>query len=103
MMTEELRPSKAEKEFLTLAYNRFYDIFEEEFNETKCIQQIDFLKNNTIQYAVISQFFISYFLNKSDFVNNILVPDFYNITLYSNGDLLVHYAPFFDSFFNSIL
>jgi len=28
-MTEELRPNKAEKEFLTLAYNRFYDIFEE--------------------------------------------------------------------------
>lgn len=28
-MTEELRPNRAEKEFLTLAYNRFYDIFEE--------------------------------------------------------------------------
>jgi len=28
-MTEEIRPNKAEKEFLTLAYNRFYDIFEE--------------------------------------------------------------------------
>jgi len=28
-MTEETRPNKAEKEFLTLAYNRFYDIFEE--------------------------------------------------------------------------
>jgi hypothetical protein len=29
MMTENLRPNKAEREFLTLAYNRFYDIFEE--------------------------------------------------------------------------
>ena len=28
-MTEELRPNRAEKEFLTLAYNRFYDIYEE--------------------------------------------------------------------------
>ena len=28
-MTEKIRPNKAEKEFLTLAYNRFYDIFEE--------------------------------------------------------------------------
>ena len=28
-MTENLRPNKAEREFLTLAYNRFYDIFEE--------------------------------------------------------------------------
>ncbi|MFX1259217.1 MAG: hypothetical protein ACFFAN_15290 [Promethearchaeota archaeon] len=74
----------------------FYDIFEANFNQTKCIEQIGFLKNETIQYAVISQFFISYFLNKSDFVNNVLVPDFYNITLYSNGDLTVYYAPFFD-------
>lgn len=28
-MENELRPNKAELEFLTLAYNRFYDIFEE--------------------------------------------------------------------------
>ena len=28
-MPEELRPSEAEKAFLTLAYNRFYDIYEE--------------------------------------------------------------------------
>jgi len=28
-MTQELRPNKAEKEFLNLAYNRFYDIYEE--------------------------------------------------------------------------
>ncbi len=25
----ELRPSKAEREFLTLAYNRFYDLYDE--------------------------------------------------------------------------
>jgi len=29
MMNKELRPTEAELEFLTLAYNRFYDIFEE--------------------------------------------------------------------------
>lgn len=28
-MVEKIRPNEAEKEFLTLAYNRFYDIFEE--------------------------------------------------------------------------
>ena len=28
-MSENLRPNKAEKKFLNLAYNRFYDIFEE--------------------------------------------------------------------------
>lgn len=28
-MTEELRPNDSEKEFLNLAYNRFYDIYEE--------------------------------------------------------------------------
>jgi len=74
----------------------FYDIFEVEYNETKCIEQIGYLKNKTIQYAVISQFFISYYLNKSDFTNNFLIPNFYNVTLYQYGDLSVHYAPFFD-------
>lgn len=33
-MTEELGPNKAEKEFLTLAYNKFYDIFEEVMNDS---------------------------------------------------------------------
>jgi len=28
-MNKNLRPNKAEKEFLQLAYNKFYDIFEE--------------------------------------------------------------------------
>ncbi|MFX1350563.1 MAG: hypothetical protein ACFE92_17970, partial [Promethearchaeota archaeon] len=74
----------------------FYDIFEEDFNETQCIEQIEYLKNNTIQYALISQFFISYYLNKSDFVNNILLPEFYNITLFDHEGLSVHYAPYFD-------
>jgi len=83
----------------TITYVRqyfFYDIFKAEFNETQCIKQIGFLKNNTIQYAVISQFFISYYLNKSDFVNTILVTNFYNVSLYHNGDLTVYYAPYFD-------
>ena len=74
----------------------FYDIFKEEFNISKCIEQIGLLKNNTIKYAVISQFFISYYLNKSVFTNNILIPNFYNITLYQNGDLSVYYAPYFN-------
>lgn len=74
----------------------FYEIFKGEYNGTKCIDQIGVLKNNTIQYAIISQFFISYFLNKSDFTNNILIPSFYNVTLYQDGDLSIHYAPYFD-------
>ncbi len=73
-----------------------YDIFEVDFNETQCIQQIEYLKNETIQYAVLSQFFISYYLNKTDFTNNILIPQFYNVSLYHYGDLSVYYAPFFD-------
>lgn len=32
-MNEELRPNKSEREFLNLAYNRFYDIFEEVFRD----------------------------------------------------------------------
>jgi len=30
---EDLRPNKTEKEFLTLAYNRFYDLYEEVMND----------------------------------------------------------------------
>jgi len=33
-MESNLIPNKAEAEFLTLAYNRFYDIFEEVFDDT---------------------------------------------------------------------
>ncbi len=33
-MTEVLRPNKAENEFLALAYNRFYDIFEEVMDDS---------------------------------------------------------------------
>jgi hypothetical protein len=33
-MNKELRPNQAEKEFLTLAYNRFYDIFDEVFTDS---------------------------------------------------------------------
>ncbi len=74
----------------------FYDIFDKDFNNTKCIEQIEYLKNETIQYIVASKFFISYYLNKSDFTNNILIPSFYNLTIYQSGDLSIHYAPYFD-------
>jgi hypothetical protein len=33
-MAEEFRPNKAEKEFLTIAYNRFYDIFDEVMDDS---------------------------------------------------------------------
>ena len=33
-MHEDLRPNKAELQFLTLAYNRFYDIFEEVMDDS---------------------------------------------------------------------
>ena len=33
-MNENLRPNRVEREFLTLSYNRFYDIFEEVMNDT---------------------------------------------------------------------
>jgi hypothetical protein len=33
-MEDKIRPTKTEKEFLTLAYNRFYDIFEEVMDDS---------------------------------------------------------------------
>lgn len=34
IMEEELKPNNAEQEFLTLAYNRFYDIYDEIINDS---------------------------------------------------------------------
>ena len=38
-MIEELRPNNAEKEFLTLVYNRFFDIYEEIISDLFFISQ----------------------------------------------------------------
>jgi len=54
-MDENLRPNKAEKEFLTLAYNRFYDIFKEvmtdSFWEKRKASRFSIIKEGFAVYA----------------------------------------------------
>lgn len=53
-MSQDLRPNKAEIEFLTLAYNRFYDIFEE-------VMEDDFWKKeNWVRYSKVKDGFAVY-------------------------------------------
>ena len=80
----------------------FDEIFKAEYNEIENIQLIEYLKQDNMKYLVINSFFISYYLNKSDFVYNILIPNFYNDTLYECkeeqviGAITVYYAPYFN-------
>ena len=53
-MDNQIRPTQAEIEFLTLSYNRFYDIFEEVMSEK-------FLNNNALyRYSRIKDAFAIY-------------------------------------------
>ncbi|RKR81848.1 hypothetical protein BDD43_2008 [Mucilaginibacter gracilis] len=53
-MNDSIKPTSAEFQFLTLAYNRFYDLFDEVMNE-------DFwLKNDWERFSKISQSFAIY-------------------------------------------
>ncbi|NVM35973.1 MAG: hypothetical protein HWN81_10275 [Candidatus Lokiarchaeota archaeon] len=82
---------------MTKCYGYYINsIFNNEYNQTELIWQINYLKKNKIKYALISHDFISYYLNLSTFVNGYLIPNFYNNTLYQSGDLTLYYAPFFD-------
>jgi hypothetical protein len=74
----------------------FYDIFGENYNATRYLEQVDYLKTNKFQYAEISQNYIILFPNQSNFINNVLVSNFYNISLDTSGDMDIYYAPFFN-------
>lgn len=70
----------------------FHDIFDEEFNETLYLQQITILKLRNIQYVEVSQIYLSYFPEISNFVHYILLPQFFNVKIYQNGEIAVYYA-----------
>lgn len=74
----------------------FEDIFSESYNETEYDKKIDDLKYLNVQFAIIYK---NYFLNsnnKTNFLNDILIDDFYNQTLFSSGNRDVCYAPYFN-------
>jgi hypothetical protein len=53
-MTDDLRPNEAEKEFLTIAYNRFYDLYAEVMSEAF------WLRDEYYRYSRISSGFANY-------------------------------------------
>ena len=82
---------------MTKGYGYFIEsIFKDEYNQTELIWQIDHLKINRIKYAIISQNYITHYLNISTFINGYLISNFYNNTIYQSGDLTLYYAPFFE-------
>ncbi|MEE9379292.1 MAG: hypothetical protein V3V33_14810 [Candidatus Lokiarchaeia archaeon] len=82
---------------MTKGYGYFIEsIFKDEYNQTELIWQIDHLKINRIKYALISQNYITHYLNISTFINGYLIPNFYNNTIHQYGDLTLYYAPFFE-------
>jgi hypothetical protein len=70
-----------------------YDIFDETYNETLYIQQIRTLRENNIRYLEVSQLFLTFFPEISDFINDYLIPNFYNQSLYQNGEIAIYKTP----------
>ena len=52
IMKENLRPSQAEKEFLSLAYNKFYDIYDEILQNELFWNKDDFYRFSKIREAI---------------------------------------------------
>jgi hypothetical protein len=72
------------------------DIFDEKYNESTYLQQYNDLKIRNVQYAHISEQYLSLLPRVENFTYSFLIPNFYNYTVYSLGDLTVYYAPFFN-------
>jgi hypothetical protein len=79
--------------FKSMTYCKGYFIeyiFKEEYNQTQLIQKLGYLKFRNIKYALISQGYLSIYWNISTFVNDYLIPTFYNNTMYQSGDLTLY-------------
>lgn len=82
---------------ITIVRQHFFDdFFFEEFNTTLYAQKISQLKTWNIPYIEISQSYLLNFPNISNFINDILIPNFYNETIFENEDIIVCYAPYFN-------
>jgi len=81
---------------ITMTYSTVF-YADEIFNNNNPLneQQLIFLITSNIRYIIISREFISQSSNVSIFINEYLIPNFYNVTLYQNREFNVSYAPFF--------
>jgi len=79
--------------------NPFYInfIFEEDMNNLEYIEQINYLKSMKMKYLIIQTGYIYLDSNLSSFVDEYLIPNFYNECLYDYMDMMaVYYAPYYD-------
>ena len=73
-----------------------HHIFKSDYNETELIEEIDELKDNDIEYLLITEDFLSESSDVSRFFKYYLIPNFYNDSLKEIGDYRIYYAPYFD-------
>ena len=73
-----------------------HHIFKSDYNETELIEEIDELKDNEIEYLLITEDFLSESSDVSRFFKYYLIPNFYNDSLKEIGDYRIYYAPYFD-------
>ncbi|MHA1294346.1 MAG: hypothetical protein ACTSQJ_17010, partial [Promethearchaeota archaeon] len=70
------------------------DVFDENNNESQNLEQIKYIREKNIQYAILYKH--PYYINEDlfNFLENFLIPNYYNETLYEYGELAVYYASF---------
>ena len=74
------------------------DIFEKNVNYTENVEKIDDLKDDDIEYLLVSEDYLeeSDSSDRVHFVKNYLIPNFYNETEHETDDYRLYYAPYFD-------
>lgn len=82
----------------TFSYRIKYidDIFKSDYNYTELINEIEYLKENNIEYLIITEDYLSESSEEVYFVKTYLKPNFYNDTLYESDEYRIYYAPYFD-------
>jgi hypothetical protein len=88
-----------ERGLQTMTICRVYYIHKEineNINEAEYNKTINHLKDNEIEYLLISMDFLADSKNISLFVKNYLRSDFYSEKVYDNDDYVIYYAPYFD-------
>jgi len=83
----------------TLTYATEYyinNIFKSDYNQAEFIEEIDYLKDEEIQYLLMSEEFLNDNSNRSIFFKFYLIPNFYNESEYESDDFRIYYAPYFD-------
>ena len=71
-------------------------IFKSDFTQAEFNEEINYLKDEKIQYLLISEEFLEDNSNRTIFFKFNLIPNFYNESLYESDDFRIYYAPFFD-------